>query len=55
MISWCTFQLVIETSAAATVAALLQTKMKDIDPAVKNVGVVLCGGNVDLDHLPWVE
>ncbi len=47
------FQLVIETSAAATVAAVLSDHMKQLDPSIKNVGVVLCGGNVDLDKLPW--
>ena len=40
-------------AAGASVAASLSTKMRALDPAIKKVGVILCGGNIDLDHLPW--
>jgi threonine dehydratase len=48
---WETMKLVVEPSGAAPLAALLagQTNL-----ARQRVGVILSGGNVDLDHLPWV-
>jgi len=43
-------QHVIEPSAGMVVAAALSEQL----PAeLRRVGVVLCGGNVDLDKLPW--
>lgn len=47
---WETTKLVIEPSSAVPVAALLERKggMQG-----KRVGVILTGGNVDLDKLPW--
>ncbi len=47
---WERMKIVIEPSAAVPVAALLEGK---IDPAGQRVGVILSGGNVDLDRLPW--
>jgi threonine dehydratase len=46
-----TMKLVVEPSGAVPLAALLagQTNL-----ARQRVGVILSGGNVDLDHLPWV-
>ena len=49
------FQLVIEPSGAASVAAAFCDKVKAMDPNIVNIGVVLSGGNVDIDHLPWVS
>lgn len=47
---WERMKLVIEPSAAVTVAALLsKTSMFE----GKNIGIILCGGNVDLHNLPW--
>ncbi|KAL8562540.1 hypothetical protein ACOMHN_045805 [Nucella lapillus] len=46
-------KLVVELAAGASVAAALSDKMKNMDPGLKKVGVILCGGNIDLDHLPW--
>jgi len=43
-------KLVIEPSAAVGVAVALGARLRDDE---KRVGVVLCGGNVDLDALPW--
>ena len=53
---WERMKLVIEPGAACTVAAVLSPKFKELaGPDVQKVGVVLCGGNVDLDKLPWVS
>jgi len=43
-------KLVIEPSAAVGVASLLNPELKLHG---KKVGVILCGGNVDMDKLPW--
>ena len=51
---WERMKLLIESSAAVGVAAVLSEKFKALSHQdIKNVGVILCGGNVDLDNLPW--
>lgn len=45
-------KLAIEPSAAVGVAALLSDEVKAM-PGLRRIGVVLCGGNVDIDKLPW--
>jgi threonine dehydratase len=47
---WERCKLVIEPSAAVPVAALLDGKL---NPSFRKIGVILSGGNVDLDSLPW--
>jgi threonine dehydratase len=47
---WETMKIVVEPSAAVPYAAVADNK---IDIAGKRVGVILTGGNVDLDALPW--
>ncbi len=47
-------KLVIEPSGATSVAAAHSDEFKSLD-GLKNVGVVISGGNVDLDKLPWVK
>ncbi|ARS28659.1 threonine ammonia-lyase [Sphingomonas sp. KC8] len=47
---WEVMKIVIEPSAAVPVAALLERR---IDVGGARVGVILTGGNVDLDRLPW--
>lgn len=47
---WQRMKIIIEPSAAVPVAALLEGK---VNASGQRVGVVLSGGNVDLDHLPW--
>ena len=49
------FQMVIETAAATTVAAVLSEHAQNLAPSIQNIGVILCGGNVDLDALPWMN
>ncbi|CAL1544584.1 unnamed protein product [Lymnaea stagnalis] len=46
-------KLVIEAASGAAVAAAFSQKFRDMDNSIKNVGVILCGGNVDIDALPW--
>lgn len=46
-------KLVIEPSAGVGVAVALRAGLLREDE--RRVGVVLCGGNVDLDALPWVR
>ena len=47
---WETMKIVIEPSAAVPYAAISGNK---IEIGGKRVGVILTGGNVDLDALPW--
>ncbi|MCK4414679.1 MAG: pyridoxal-phosphate dependent enzyme [Candidatus Eisenbacteria sp.] len=47
---WERMKIVIEASAAVPVAAILAGR---VDVRNLRVGVILSGGNVDLDHLPW--
>lgn len=49
---WEVLKIVIEPSSAVPVAALLENKF---DLRNAKVGVILSGGNVDLDRLPWQE
>lgn len=47
---WEALHLVIEPSAAVPYAAMLERR---VDLAGKKVGLILTGGNADLDTLPW--
>ena len=49
---WERMKIVIEPSSAVALAAVL--KNRDVF-AGRRVGVILTGGNVDLDNLPWVR
>ena len=52
---WERVNITVEPAAACTVAAVLSPKFKELaGPEIRRVGVVLCGGNVDLDDLPWM-
>lgn len=48
---WERMKIIIEPSAAVPFGALLE---KRLDLTGKRVGIVLSGGNVDLDRLPWL-
>lgn len=48
---WERMKIIIEPSAAVTFGMLLQKK---IDLTGKRIGLILSGGNVDLDKLPWI-
>jgi threonine dehydratase len=47
---WRSLKLVVEVSSATVFAAVLKQRERF---AGKRVGLVLTGGNVDLDALPW--
>jgi len=47
---WERMKIIIEPSAAVPLGALLEDKL---DVNGKRVGIILSGGNVDLDKLPW--
>jgi len=47
---WERMKLIIEPSAAVPVGVLLEKK---VDLSGKRVGIILSGGNVDLERLPW--
>lgn len=49
---WQRMKILIEPSAAVAVAAVLTDQFKSL-PQITRVGIVLSGGNVDLDKLPW--
>jgi threonine dehydratase len=49
---WETMKIVIEPSAAVPYAAVLEARA---DLRGQRVGIILTGGNVDLDSLPWIK
>jgi threonine dehydratase len=49
-LAWDVLKVVIEPSSAVPLAVLLERKLP---VRGKKVGVILTGGNADLDHLPW--
>jgi threonine dehydratase len=49
---WEALHMVIEPSAAVPYAALLEKK---IPAAGRHVGLIVTGGNADLDKLPWLK
>lgn len=49
---WTRMKILIEPSSAVPLAAILERRW---DARGKTVGVILTGGNVDIDRLPWVR
>lgn len=47
---WERMKIIIEPSAAVPVAALLENKLPS---DAERIGIIVSGGNVDLDNLPW--
>lgn len=47
---WTRMKILIEPSSAVPLAAILEKRW---DTAGQTVGVILTGGNVDIDRLPW--
>ncbi|KAK3083960.1 hypothetical protein FSP39_006019 [Pinctada imbricata] len=47
-------KLLTEPATGATIAAVMSEKMKTLDPNIRNIGVILCGGNTDVENLPWL-
>jgi threonine dehydratase/serine racemase len=51
-LAWERAKLLIEPSSAVAVAAVLSAQFRALD-GLRRVGVILSGGNVNLDALPW--
>ncbi|GAB4379139.1 MAG: pyridoxal-phosphate dependent enzyme [Calditrichia bacterium] len=49
---WERMKIIVEPSAAVPLAALLDGKLK---VSGKRVGIIISGGNVDLEKLPWIK
>ncbi len=49
-LTWEKLKVIIEPSAAVPLAALLE---RALSVTGQRVGIILSGGNVDLDRLPW--
>jgi threonine dehydratase len=49
---WERMKILVEPSSAVPLASLMEGKV-DIDG--KRIGIILSGGNVDLDALPWIK
>ncbi|MGA2297140.1 MAG: pyridoxal-phosphate dependent enzyme [FCB group bacterium] len=49
---WERMKIIVEPSSAITLGILLENK---IDLSGKKIGIILSGGNVDLDSLPWMS
>jgi threonine dehydratase len=48
---WEIMKMIIEPSSAVAVAAALK---RDSTPRERRIGIIISGGNVDLDQLPWM-
>lgn len=51
-LAWERAKLLIEPSSAVPLAAVLTEEVRAL-PGLERIGIVLSGGNVDLDRLPW--
>jgi threonine dehydratase len=49
---WEVMKIIIEPSCAVPYAAIMENK---IDVKGKRAGLILSGGNIDLDALPWMK
>jgi threonine dehydratase len=49
---WERMKILVEPSAAVPFAALLEGNLQVRD---KRIGIILSGGNLDLDTLPWLK
>lgn len=55
---WMRMKLIIEPSSAVAVAAALSKSFRNLQSEtgpLGRVGIILTGGNVDLDRLPWMN
>jgi threonine dehydratase len=51
---WERMKIIIEPSSAVAVAAVLSDELKSNIGDAQRLGVILSGGNIDLDRLPWI-
>ncbi len=49
---WQRTKQLIEPSSAVAVAAAIELAQRERDPSLR-IGIIVSGGNVDLDNLPW--
>lgn len=49
---WERMKIIIEPSSAVPLAAILEKKL---DHDGKKIGIILSGGNIDLDKIPWLN
>jgi threonine dehydratase len=48
-------KLVVELAAGLSLGAILY-QFDRLDPNIRNIGIILCGGNIDLSvRLPWQQ
>jgi threonine dehydratase len=47
---WERMKIIIEPSSAVPLAAIIENKFEYRN---KKIGIIISGGNVDLDKLPW--
>ena len=46
------FEMIVEPSGAISLAAILNPRFKEMS-GLERVGIILCGGNIDLEKLPF--
>jgi len=51
---WERMKIIIEPSSATVFAAVLTDEFRSLD-GIDRIGLILSGGNVDLDRLPWIR
>ena len=51
-LAWERAKLLIEPSSAVTLAAVLGSEFRSLS-GIERVGIIISGGNVELDRLPW--
>ena len=49
---WERMKIIIEPSSAVPLAAILENKDEFEN---KRIGIILSGGNIDLDKIPWLK
>ncbi|XP_069617474.1 serine racemase [Ranitomeya imitator] len=52
---WERMKLLIEPTAGLGLAAVLSSRFQEKTGDAQNIGVVLCGGNVDLSSIDWIR
>lgn len=50
---WERMNIIIEPSGAVGLAAILSDEFRAEETSIRTIGVILSGGNVDFDQLPW--
>ena len=45
----------VEAASGAAIAAALSKNLEEVAPGSEKIGVILCGGNVDMRKLPWLD